>query len=306
MRVLIADDNRDITQSLAFLLKEWKFEAVIVHDGREALARLRAPDGHTLALIDWIMPGMNGIDICRELRNDTSGPYSYVILMTGRGGKEEMLEGLNAGADDYLIKPVDPNELHARLRTGTRILHLQEQLLATQRLLQDQATRDSLTRLWNRAMILDILQRELSRSRRENKPVTIVMADIDHFKNINDTYGHLVGDHALVQTGQRLLGALRPYDTIGRYGGEEFLLVLPNCDAEIAHSLAERLRQCVDEEPFIADNIEFPLTLSLGTATWDGHASATEFLRYADEALYQAKRTGRNRVAAANVPLAPR
>lgn len=303
MRVLIADDNKDLTQSLAFLIHEWQFEPVIVHDGWAALAMLQAADGPSLGILDWIMPGINGIEICRELRKDTSRRYPYAILMSGRGGKDQMLDGLNAGADDYLLKPVDPNELHARLITGTRILRLQEQLLHTQRMLQDQATRDSLTRLWNRAMILEILERELARSRRESKAVTIIMADVDHFKNINDTYGHLVGDQVLAQTAQRLLGALRPYDTIGRYGGEEFLVVLPNCDVEIAQSLAERLRQCVDAQPVDADGVKIPLTLSLGLATWDERTSATELLRYADLAMYKAKRAGRNRAVAAVIPV---
>jgi diguanylate cyclase (GGDEF)-like protein len=172
-------------------------------------------------------------------------------------------------------------------------------------LLRDRATRDSLTGLWNRAMILEILQRELARSGRERKSVTIIMADIDHFKSINDTHGHLVGDQVLSQTAQRLVGALRPYDTIGRYGGEEFLVVLPNCSLEIAVSLAERLCHCVDSEPIRAEGVTISLTVSLGTATWDGNASATELLRLADEAMYRAKKAGRNRAFAAHIPAFP-
>jgi two-component system, cell cycle response regulator len=299
MRVLIADDNRDSAESLATLLRIWGFVPVIVHDGEAALAFLREAAIPTLALIDWIMPGTNGIDICREIRKETNQPYTYLILVTGRSGKEHMVDGLNAGADDYLIKPVDPHELHARLNTARRILELQEHLLATQRLLHEQATRDSLTGLWNRAMILETLERELTRSRRENQPLAVIMADIDHFKQINDAHGHLVGDRVLRQTAQRLMTMLRPYDTVGRYGGEEFLVVLPGCGASVAMTLAERLRQCMEADP-IADNAQaFRVTLSLGVSIWDGQITGQELLQSADSALYEAKRSGRNRVKSA-------
>jgi two-component system cell cycle response regulator len=299
MRVLIADDNRDSAESLATLLRLWGFVPVIVHDGEAALAFLREATIPTLALIDWIMPGTYGIDICREIRKETNQPYTYLILVTGRSGKDHMVDGLNAGADDYLIKPVDPHELHARVNTARRILELQEQLLATQRLLHEQATRDSLTGLWNRAMILETLERELTRSRRESQPLAVIMADIDHFKQINDVYGHLVGDRVLRQTAQRLMTMLRPYDTVGRYGGEEFLVVLPGCGASVAMTLAERLRQCMEADPIVDNAQAFRVTLSLGVSIWDGRITGPELLHSADNALYEAKRTGRNRVQSA-------
>jgi two-component system cell cycle response regulator len=304
MRVLIADDNQDSAESLAILLRIWGLEPVIVHDGLAALDFLREAAIPALALLDWVMPGINGIDICREIRKETNRAYTYVILVTGRGGRNQMVDGLNSGADDYLIKPVDPDELHARSNTGRRILELQEQLLATQRLLHEQATRDSLTELWNRATILETLQRELTRSRRENQPLAVIMADIDHFKQINDMHGHLVGDRVLRQTAQRLLAMLRTYDTVGRYGGEEFLVVLPGCGASEALTLAERLRECMEAEP-IADNHQaLRVTLSLGVSVRDGQITGQELLQSADSALYEAKRTGRNRVMSAEI-LAP-
>jgi two-component system, cell cycle response regulator len=299
MRVLIADDNQDSADSLAILLRIWGFEPVIVHDGLAALAFLREAAVPTLALLDWVMPGMDGIAICREIRKETNRTYTYVILVTGRGGKNHMVDGLTAGADDYLIKPVDPDELHARFNTARRILELQEKLLETQRLLHEQATRDSLTGLWNRAMILETLQRELNRGRRENQSLAVIMADIDHFKQINDTHGHLVGDRVLRQTAQRLQAMLRPYDTVGRYGGEEFLVVLPGCGASEALALAERLRQGMAAEP-IADNDQaFQVTLSFGVSVWDSRLTGQELLQSADSALYDAKRNGRNRVMSA-------
>jgi diguanylate cyclase (GGDEF)-like protein len=299
MRVLVADDNIDLTKSLAILLREWGFEAVQVYDGTAAMALLRDREAPTLALLDWVMPGMNGMEICREIRKDVDRPYTYVILMTGRGGKEQMLTGLTAGADDYLIKPVDPMELHARLNTGKRILDLQEQLLATQRRLREQATRDSLTGLWNRAVILDILQREHARGRREGHRMAVIMADIDHFKKVNDSLGHLAGDRVLRQIAQRLQTAVRPYDAVGRYGGEEFLVVLPRCDTDISLALAQRLRRCISAAPANVAGQAVLVTISLGVAAWDGEASAQEVLKLADEAMYRAKREGRNRAVAA-------
>ena len=303
MRVLIADDNIASTQTFAVLLRYWGYEPITVHDGLRALEVLRSPDAPSLAVLDWIMPGLNGIDICREIRKGVDRPYTYVVLVTGRGGKEQMIDGLKSGADDYLVKPVDPNELHARLSTGKRILDLQEQLLATQRLLRDQATRDGLTGLWNRAMILEILDRELARSRRENAPVGVIMADLDHFKDINDTHGHLAGDQVLRQVGQRLLNCLRPYDMVGRYGGEEFLIVLPGCTAEASVTLAERLRKCVEVEPVMEENGVIPITVSLGIADWDGDMPGKTLLRAADGALYQAKKAGRNKAILASFPV---
>jgi two-component system cell cycle response regulator len=303
MRVLIADDDNDTTTTLAILARSWGYDPVTAGNGHAALDILNGPQPPHLAMLDWFMPGLNGIDICREIRKGAGRPYTYCVLVTGRGGKREMLGGLEAGADDYLIKPVDPSELCARLRTGQRIVELQDQLLASHRLLRQQVARDGLTGLWNRNTVLELLDAELDRSRREGHPLTILMADIDHFKGINDTFSHLAGDQVLRQTAQRLLAGLRPYDCVGRYGGEEFLAVLPGCDADAGLALAERLRRCVAEEPMQDEGRDIPVTLSLGAAAWDGKMPATALLRWADETLYRAKRAGRNRALGAAAPL---
>ncbi len=220
------------------------------------------------------------------------------MLVTGQGGKQEMLEGMEAGADDYLVKPIDALELRARLNAGQRIVVLQEQLLAMQRRFREQALHDGLTGLWNRTAILDILERELARGRRSANPVGVVMADLDHFKRINDAHGHLAGDEVLRQAARRLLSMLRPYDTVGRYGGEEFLVVLPGCDAATTLGLADRLCRHMAAEPVDWEQTRVPITLSLGVAAWaGGPGEAAELLRTADVALYRAKRDGRNRVA---------
>ncbi len=300
MDILIAEDQVDQAQLLGDLVSLWGFEPQLVHDGRVALRILKTPDAPRLALLDWEMPGLDGTEVCRKVRNDPDLPYTYVVLLTGLGGVVERLTGLDAGADDFLAKPVEPDELRARLNIGRRILHLQEQLLATQRRLQEQATRDALTGIWNRAAVLEMLERELARATRQKTPVGVLLIDLDHFKLVNDTHGHLAGDRVLREVAQRLLTELRPYDAVGRYGGEEFLVVLPGCDAGVTLRLAERLRNAVADEPVDAGEVRLPITLSVGAACRvDGSAEGVEVLRAADAALYCAKREGRNRAVLA-------
>jgi two-component system cell cycle response regulator len=299
MRVLIADDNLEATETLALMLRGWGYEPLIARDGNVALSVLRGPDAPPLAILDCIMPGMNGDAVCKEIRKDHGAPYTYIILISGRCGKQEMFDGLKDGADDYLTKPLDPDELCARLTTANRILRLQEQHLASQRLLREQASRDPLTGLWNRVSILEILDGELPRSQRDQRPVAIIMVDVDNLKPINDAHGHLAGDEVLRQTARRLLAGLRPYDTVGRYGGDEFLVVLTGCGEATALQLAERLRRFVEREPVVDEGKSISVTLSLGVAVWDGTMTAQQFLRHADGALYSAKVAGRNRATLA-------
>jgi len=296
MKVLIADDNRDAVATFAALVRRWGFEPCIAYDGLTALAMLRAPQPPHLAMLDWVMPGISGIEICRAIRGEPNRPYTYFILVTGRDKRTEFLEGLSAGADEFLLKPVDPDELHARLLTGKRVLDLQAQLLASMERLKLQATHDGLTGIWNRSAILEHLEREMARSLRQGQHLAVVMSDIDHFKAINDNYGHLIGDQVLVQAAHRLRAAMRPYDAVGRFGGEEFLFVLPNCDDAAAHTLAERLRGSISASPFDVLEKSIPVTISLGAAIWDRQTPSFELLRNDDDSLYQAKRGGRNRV----------
>ncbi len=208
-----------------------------------------------------------------------------------------MVEGLGAGADDFLTKPLNVIELTARLRSGERVIELQQRLLESQAALQHEATHDRLTGLWNRGAVLDHLDRELNRTRREGASMSVLLADIDRFKRINDTYGHAVGDQVLCEIGRRIRSLLRAYDAAGRYGGEEFLLVLPGTDAPNAHLVAERVRAGVHATPVTSESASYEVSVSIGLACTDvvGFESSALIL-VADQALYRAKAGGRNRV----------
>jgi diguanylate cyclase (GGDEF)-like protein len=301
MRVLIADDDHVSRRLLGSLLVKWGYEVVTAKDGAEAWQALQNEDAPRLAILDWVMPGMDGLEVCRKARKRPGQPYAYLILLTARGQMGDVLEGLEAGADDYLTKPFDPQELKARLRVGKRILDLQEELISAREALRFEAAHDSLTGLWNRAAILDTLERELARADREEISVGLAMADLDHFKRVNDTYGHLVGDAVLREAARRMQALVRRYDAIGRYGGEEFLVIVPGCNIACAQSQAERLRTGIGQEPFEVPGGTLQLTLSVGvTASAPlGGADADSLIRAADAALYRAKTAGRNRVEVA-------
>jgi two-component system, cell cycle response regulator len=303
VKVLIAEDDMVSRRLLEATLTKWGYEVVITRDGVEAWEVLQRPAPPPLAILDWMMPGMDGVEVCRKVRQRGQEPYIYLLLLTTKGRKENIIEGLDAGADDYLTKPFDPHELQVRLRTGKRIVTLQSDLIDAREALRIQATHDALTGVWNRRAILEMLGNELARSRRDGLPVAVVMADLDHFKHINDTHGHMVGDTVLCEAVSRMRNMLRPYDAIGRYGGEEFLVVLPGCIAQDAFKLAERLRIGIGQEPVKIPTGAIAVTSSLGVAASDEIATldASALIRAADMALYRAKAAGRNCVELATV-----
>jgi diguanylate cyclase (GGDEF)-like protein len=297
MRILIADDSQISRRLLEETLKSWGYEVVVACDGEEAWRILNEHDPPPLAIFDWMMPGYTGPELCRLVREKNREPYTYILLLTSRNERDDVVQGLDSGADDYVTKPFDRHELKVRLRAGTRIVELQDQLLSTREALRYQATRDYLTHLWNRSSILELLEKELSRSSRQNSPVGVVLADLDHFKAINDTHGHGAGDIALQEAATRMRESLRDYDSIGRYGGEEFLIVLPGADDTATQTLADRMRCALkDDTVIIPSGSPLRLSCSLGcTSGVGGRISADELVRRADQALYTAKRGGRDR-----------
>jgi two-component system, cell cycle response regulator len=298
MKVLIAEDDRVTLRLLESRLRRWGYDVITAPDGKQAWDILQEDDCPRLALVDWMMPEMDGLEVCKKVRKLVPEPYRYIIMLTAKGGQEDIVEGLEAGADDYLTKPVEMQELKVRLRAGERIVDLQNQLLNARDALKYQASHDMLTGLWNRTTILDAIDREFSRATRERSPVAVVMADIDFFKKVNDTHGHPAGDAVLRTVSARLKDGMRRYDSIGRYGGEEFLFILPGCDAINAEAQTDRLRRLVSETAAEHEGLTIPVTLSLGVAIFDGNEEADPdlIIKHADEALYRAKANGRNRV----------
>jgi two-component system, cell cycle response regulator len=290
VNILLVEDSRIDTHQISSYLDEWGFEFRAVADGSEAWDLLQEADAPQLILLDWMLPGIDGLELCRRIRTLSSGgTYFYTVMLTAKDRKQDLLTAMAAGADDYLSKPVDPSELKARVLVGRRILELQ-------RSLRFAATHDFLTRLLNRAEVLAGLRRELARSERTGHPVAVIMGDLDHFKQINDSHGHPAGDEVLKNVALRLRSELRPYDLAGRYGGEEFLLILPTCDLAAAARRAEQLRLSISEDPIQTHAGSLPVTLSLGVTVSRAEAqfSVQELLQQADHALYRAKERGRN------------
>jgi diguanylate cyclase (GGDEF)-like protein len=296
MKVLIADDDPVSRRLLQATLSDSGYETVIAVDGAEALRELEQEASPRLVVLDWIMPHLDGVEICRAIRKRALEPYLYIILLTVKGEQQEIIEGLEAGADDYVTKPFDVLELKARLRAGRRILELQEQLIASRERLRFEATHDTQTGLLNHEAILETLRKEVLRACREGTSLGVIMVDIDHFKSVNDRYGHMAGDLVLREVSRRLQLSMRPYDSIGRYGGEEFLVVAPGCNLEKARLLAERLRTSIGSEPIQDSVVSISVTASLGVSTALNAKGADQVLRATDEALYTAKVQGRNRV----------
>lgn len=297
MRILVADDDAVCRTQLGGVLKHWGYDVVSAESGEEAWRVLQEEGAPRLAILDWMMPGIDGIEICRRLRRRQKDPYTYVILVTAKESKEDAILGLDAGADDYLVKPVDPSEMKVRLRAGLRILDLQEFLLASRESLREQATHDSMTGLANRAEVERVLNLELARSERMGSRLGVLIVDVDHFKPINDSYGHLVGDAALREIAQRLGRSVRPYDCVGRFGGDEFLVVLPGCGLASTATIGERMRAACSGRPLESAAGPIPLSISVGGTTRSAtHETLQEILSIADAALYSAKRKGRDRV----------
>ncbi|MDP9337304.1 MAG: diguanylate cyclase [Acidobacteriota bacterium] len=296
MKILVADDDLLSRRLLEKTLQRAGYDVVAVENGSAAVEQLCDSGGPRLALLDWEMPELDGPSVCRAVRKIKDQSYVYMILLTSKGLKADVVAGLGAGADDYLTKPFFAEELKARLRTGQRILHLEGRLVEAREELRFRATHDALTSIFNRGVIMDLLGREVSRSRRENIPMAILLCDLDHFKRINDSHGHLTGDDVLKEATRRLLLSVRSYDYVGRFGGEEFLVILNNCPAASAAGRAEEIRRAMSSSPVQTNAGPLSISISVGvhqTDNW-GSGSVEELLHEVDSALYAAKAAGRN------------
>jgi two-component system, cell cycle response regulator len=307
LKILIADDEALSRRLLEKTLERAGYEVIAVENGRAAVRQLCQSDGPRLALLDWVMPEIDGPGVCREVRRQQEDSYVYMVLLTSKEAKEDIVTGLESGADDYLTKPFNVDELKARLRTGERILHLEGRLVEAREMMRFKATHDALTSIWNRGVIMDRLGRELMRSQRECACTIVLLGDVDHFKSVNDTHGHLVGDEVLQEIARRLLLSIRSYDFVGRYGGEEFLLVLNNCKPQFAEARAEDIRRIVSSRPVQTLAGPLNITMSFGLLLSDvwGVRPVEELLHEVDAALYAAKAAGRNRVRVAKPPVEP-
>ena len=277
--VMIAEDDRVFRTLLQNWLECWGYKAKVAEDGAAAWRELQSENHPRLLLLDWMMPGMDGVEICRRIRALQTELYSYILVVTSKADKRDAI-----------------TELRARMQVGRRILILQDELVRSREQLRRQATLDSLTGLLNRRAVIESLTEELARSSRVDASVGVLMLDIDEFKYINDSYGHQVGDAVLAEVAGRLVSALRTYDKVGRYGGEEFLAVLPDCSAELLDSVAERIRSRIMAKRFVTASAEISVTVSVGGAISEPahQLRADEGIRSADLALYRAKNNGRN------------
>lgn len=299
-KILVVDDVEDNRKLLEYDLQDDEHQVLLAGSGEEALqiADEEKPD---LILLDQNMPAMSGNDVLRKLRDDQSLREIPVIMVTANDLDDEVIEALDLGANDYVTKPYSYSVLSARMRTSLRLKRSQDSLRRANKRLEIMATTDALTGLYNRRHFLELASKELAKAKRFERELIITMIDVDHFKKINDEHGHDVGDRVLVELGKRFKAAFRESDIIGRLGGEEFAVCMPDTDGQGAHKSVERARQAVCGEVFVISRIRpqdnLDVTISAGYSSYSGaDKDVAAILRRADHALYKAKRDGRNRV----------
>ncbi len=301
MKVLIAEDDQSTRNTLKAMALRWELDPIMAEDSEEAWEIMQQPDAPQLLILDWIMPGLTGLELCQRIReHEPKDNPSYIVILTARNKIDDLVEALGSGANDYISKPFNVAELKARIMVGQRMLALQGELLSAKTELLYQASHDYLTGILNRQGILERLEQELQRAKREQCTVAVAICDIDHFKRVNDNYGHHVGDHVLKQFAQTIKQKLRPYDHVGRYGGEEFLLVLSGKTTDFV-DVVERVQKQIAASPVELDGDSITITISVGLSNLlhDDNYDRERLLLTADAALYQAKESGRNRVVKA-------
>lgn len=305
MRILVADDDLTSRLVLTGLLRKWGHDVTVVVNGTQAWEAMREPGAPPLAVLDWMMPGLSGPDVCAQVRGLPSDRPPYLILLTSKGEKADIVAGLEAGADDYLAKPFDPGELRARVDVGRRIVDLQARLLEARDALAHEASHDPLTGALNRRAFSDVLARAIAAEGRHPDGLALGICDVDEFKAVNDTHGHQVGDEVLVGLVRLLSGSLRGHDVLGRHGGDEFVVLAGHVGDGDAGALFERMRAAVADHPLPTSRGDVAVTLSFGVSRWTDGQSEDQLLAAADAALYRAKAAGRNLVRVADAPTAP-
>ncbi len=299
MKILVADDSPLYRNMLQGLLETWGYEVVLAVNGHEARFILDSDDAPHLAILDVSMPLMSGLELCARIRGRKQG-YVYTILLSGDDDEGNVLQGFEFGADDYLCKPFKQYELRTRLKIGELAVRSHEEVAEMHDALKFEASHDPLLRIWNRRAIIELLDKELSRARRSQTSLSVLVADLDNFKHINNIHGSLAGDEVLRSAAERISSVVRHCDHIGRYEGGQFLVVLPNCTAEAAREVAERLRQGIAEGP-IVNAIE--ITVSIGISQWRSGQVVRDVLHRVEIALGHAKQNGRNRVEVENADI---
>jgi two-component system cell cycle response regulator len=308
MKILIAQEDEASRAALESTLAKLGHEVLAARDGLEALHELRVTGAPRFAILDRKLTALKGVAVCREVRANTAVPYTYLLLTCAKGQDQELSEEMKAGADDMLAKPFTAGELAVRLHVGQRILELQDGLQKAQAAIGYQTTHDPLTGLANRPAVLDTLHRELARAGREGTRMALILIEVDRFKQINETYGLAAGDAVLRQTAREIRSLIRPYDSVGRYGSEEFLVIVPGSDARSARSQAERIRAAVTGQGMDlaewgkfsagkADKVH--VSLSVGVAVGEKVKESEPFLRAVEAALARAKKAGPNRIEVA-------
>jgi two-component system, cell cycle response regulator len=291
VKILVADDDPVTRRTLRSLVEHLGHELLEAEDGHAAWALIDQPDAPALILLDWMMPGPDGVEICRRLRAAGKHRHSHVLMISARDTTEDLVEGLDAGADGYIRKPFDLREVRAHVRAAERLLIARDELRA-------QSITDELTAALNRRGFLERVQHELALVARDGRDLAVLMIDVDHFKAVNDTHGHSAGDEVLREITSRMRLQLRAYDDLGRLGGEEFGVLLPACTVTDAVTVAERLRESIASPAVVTRDAAVTVTVSVGVVSVDtlGKYDAADVLAKADRALYAAKSGGRNRV----------
>ncbi len=295
--ILVVDDDKSIRQMLTMVLGSQNFYVLVAKDGLEALEILKEQTAD-LIISDVMMPNMDGYELCQNVKSDPALKDIYIILLTAKNGIEDRVIGLDQGADDYLGKPFATSELIARVRAAFRLVEMQRELKVKNQLLQEATRKDSLTQVYNRHHFNEVLAQEVTRCNRYGNNLALIIFDIDFFKSINDTYGHLTGDEVIKAVANSLKNNTRENDTVARYGGEEFTVVLPETGMEGVLMVAEKLRRYIETMPLAFDGISHKITISGGVASYleNGCIGGSDFIDKADQSLLIAKRTGRNRI----------